>query len=177
MNESDCVINGDNLLVEIFEQSGARERVLTKAAIAYMEDEFHKLEISPKWTTIQNSIANIQSPPAKPTIKLWNSFQPGIYESEIWANPKEPGMIYLKAYEVTHNTLLSDERLREYSNEWIGWSDNPKQLFLSNTNFTIYEGDWGKPYAARFEVRFVPDSGQPERKLMQRVFKIEGWQR
>jgi hypothetical protein len=72
---------------------------------------------------------------------------------------------------------LSDASLRQYSNEWIGWSDNPKQLFLSNTTFTIYEGDWGKPYAARFEVWFVPDSGKPERKLMQQVFRIEGWQR
>lgn len=43
--------------------------------------------------------------------------------------------------------------------------------------FTIYEGDWGKPYAARIEVWFRPDSGKPERKLMERVCKIKGWQR
>jgi hypothetical protein len=41
----------------------------------------------------------------------------------------------------------------------------------------IYEGDWGKPYAARFEVWFTPDAGGPERKLAERIFKIEGWQR
>jgi hypothetical protein len=51
------------------------------------------------------------------------------------------------------------------------------ELFFSNAFFTIYEGDWGKPYAARFEVWFIPDSGAPEWKLLERVFKIEGWQR
>ena len=41
----------------------------------------------------------------------------------------------------------------------------------------ISEGDWDKPYAARFEVWFKPDSDETERKLAERVFKIEGWQR
>jgi hypothetical protein len=86
-------------------------------------------------------------------------------------------MLYLKAFEVTKGTALSGDRLKERSNEWIGWSENPKELFLSNTEFTIYEGDYGKPYAARFEVWFAPDSGAPERKLTEKVFKIEGWQR
>jgi hypothetical protein len=86
-------------------------------------------------------------------------------------------MIYLKAFEVTKGTALSAGRLRQYSNEWIGWSDDPDELFFSNTHVTIYEGDWGKPYAARFEIWFVPDSGGPDRKLLERVFRIEGWQR
>jgi hypothetical protein len=29
----------------------------------------------------------------------------------------------------------------------------------------------------RFEVWFKPDSTNPERKLAERIFKIEGWQR
>ena len=47
---------------------------------------------------------------------------------------------------------------------------------LSSKTFD-YEGDWGKPYAARLEVWFTPDSGGPDRKLMEKTFKIEGWQR
>jgi hypothetical protein len=86
-------------------------------------------------------------------------------------------MIHLKAFEVTRNQHLTTDQLEERSNEWIGWSDDPAQLFLSNTHFKIYEGDWGKPYAARFEVWFVPDSGDSERKLFEKIFKIEGWQR
>lgn len=119
----------------------------------------------------------MMSPPTHPTLRLWNSFQPGIYKSEIWANPGEKGMAYLRAYEVTHNTELSKDILRERSIRRIGWSSDPGKLFPSKAEFTIYEGDWGKPYAARFEVWFAPDSGRPKRKLLQRVFRIEGWQR
>jgi hypothetical protein len=43
--------------------------------------------------------------------------------------------------------------------------------------FTIYEGDWGKPYSARFEIWFIPDNGGKERKLVEKNYKVEGWQR
>jgi hypothetical protein len=112
-----------------------------------------------------------------PVLSLYKGMQPGIYETEVWINPGEPGTVYLEAFEVTHCTPLSVHDVRKYSNERVGWSDDPDELFYSNSNITIYEGDWGQPYAARFELWFVPDSGQPERKLLERVFKIEGWQR
>ena len=47
--------------------------------------------------------------------------------------------------------------------------------FSSATDFTIYEGDWGKPYAARFELWFKPVNGGHERKLIEKNYKIEGW--
>jgi len=72
---------------------------------------------------------------------------------------------------------LSEGRLYDRSNERIGWSQDPEEKFLYENEFTIYEGDWGKPYAARIEVWFRPDSGKPERKLTERICKIEGWQR
>jgi hypothetical protein len=31
--------------------------------------------------------------------------------------------------------------------------------------------------AKRFEIWFTPNAGGPDRKLMEKVFKIEGWQR
>jgi hypothetical protein len=49
--------------------------------------------------------------------------------------------------------------------------------FESPNYFTIYEGDWGKPYAARFEVWFEPTENGNERKLFEKNFIIEGWQR
>jgi hypothetical protein len=103
--------------------------------------------------------------------------QPGIYNLTLRINPGEPGLVYLKAFEATKGTRLSEGRLKGASNERIGWSNDPEEKFLYENEFTIYEGDWGKPYAARIEVWFCPDSGQPERKLMERVCKIEGWMR
>lgn len=177
MQESHCVIAADPLVVEVFEQSGAPERRLTTAALNCVNGELEPLASTPSWEMARTLLPANSIRVGEPSLILRNSFQPGLYDSIIWLNPGEPGMLYLKAFEVTKGTPLSANRLKEASNEWIGWSDDPEEKFFSNTHFTIYEGDWGKPYAARFEVWFVPDSGDPERKLMEKVFKIEGWQR
>lgn len=177
MQESWCLINADDIIVEIFEQSEAKERRLTKASQAYLEKEFAPLVASPTWETIRSVLPTKSIRHGQSSFNLRRSFQPGIYDSIIWINPGESGMIYLKAFEVTKGAPLSVRTLKEYSNEWIGWSNNPDELFFSNTHFTIYEGDWGKPYAARFEVWFTPDSGKADRKLLENVFKVEGWQR
>jgi len=181
MYESNSVISGDGICVELFDQSKAKERKLTKTALDYLEKELSPLANSPSWKTIQTILPSGSIRHGEPSFKLYNSSPDissrGIYDSEIWVNPHEPGRIYLKAYEVTQNHCLSVKELQQNSNEWIGWSDNPDELFFSNTIFFIDEGDWGEPYAARFEVWFVPDSLTPERKLMEKVFKIEGWQR
>ncbi|NCD23304.1 MAG: hypothetical protein EOL90_10250 [Spartobacteria bacterium] len=163
--------------MEIFEQSQAKERRLTKAALEQIEAELTPLAAQPTEKTLRACLPADSLRIGDPALELRNSFQPGLYDAYVWINPGEPGMVYLKAYEATQGTPLSANRLKESSNEWVGWSENPEELFLSNTHFSIYEGDWGKPYAARFEVWFVPDSGAPERKLLEKVFKIEGWQR
>ena len=108
---------------------------------------------------------------------LYNSFQPGLYQYSFWIKRIEKGTIYLKAFEITQNNPLSANRLPERSSLII---DNPTDSiikFSSSTDFTIYEGDWGKPYAARFEVWFKPDKGGRERKLIEKNYKIEGWMR
>lgn len=48
---------------------------------------------------------------------------------------------------------------------------------LFECEMTIYEGGWGIYYPARFELWFAPDSGKPERKLAERIFRVEGWER
>lgn len=177
MHESRCIVQEGDIVVEVFEQSSGRERRLTKAALAQVEQEMAPLAAQPTWEKIRETVPPGSIRQGKPSFDLRDAFQPGIYNSEIWINPGEPGMIYLKAFEVTQGTPLSVQRLKERSNEWVGWSENRSEQFFSNTHFSIYEGDWGKPYAARFEIWFVPDSGEPERKLMEKCFKIEGWQR
>lgn len=172
-----CMIALDGVTAQIMEQSDNPERRLTKAALQQIEEELCPLVGHPDEATLRRLLPPGSIQQGAPSLDMRNSIQPGIYESVLWVNPGEPGMIYLKAFEVTHETPLSVDRLKESSNEWVGWSENPNEQFFSNTNFTIYEGDWGKPYAARFEVWFVPDSGKPERKLLERKFKIEGWQR
>ena len=119
-----------------------------------------------------------------PNFELYNSFQPGLYSYSLWTKKIEKGYCYLKAFEVTQNDPLSVDRLKERSKiEVFNSSDTLKRFDMDNDNnnseriFTIYEGDWDKPYAARFEVWFVPANGGQEQKLVEKKFKIEGWMR
>lgn len=109
--------------------------------------------------------------------QLYNSFQPGLYEFDFWTGTIESGTIYLKAFEITQEYPLSADRLPESSEIKVYNPTDRVVKFSTTSHFTIYEGDWGKPYAARFEVWFKPENGEPERKLFMKNYKIEGWQR
>jgi len=109
--------------------------------------------------------------------QLYNSFQPGLFEYDLWIGQIESGTIYLKAFEITQEYALSTDRLPKRSSIRIYNPTDSIKKFGTTSHFTIYEGDWGKPYAARFEVWFKPDSGGEERKLLTKNYKIEGWMR
>ncbi len=174
---SHCVIESDFIAAEIFEERDGKERRLTKSSLAELEKELSPLAANPAWETARSLLPGGSITRGEPSLELRNGFQGGLYDVTIRANPGEPGRVYLKAFEVTQGTPLSASRLKKDSAEWIGWSENPDEQFLSNTHIMIGEGDWDKYYATRFEVWFAPDSGAPERKLLEKNFKIEGWQR
>ncbi len=175
--DSLCIVKSEGLTVEIFERTDVAERRLTRAALAQMEAEFSAVAENPAWETARAALPAESARKGGPFLSLRKSFQPGIYVSVLRVNPGEPGMVYLKAFEMTKGTPLSEKTLRGDTNEWVGWSDDPEETFLSTAQITISEGDWGRPYGARFEVWFVPDNGGPERKLLEKAYKIEGWQR
>ncbi len=182
LHESQVMIECGGVWVEIFEQSGKPERRVTKATVALLEQEFSEFLKNP-----EDAIAAAQAKARELAIRfagkndhsfrLVMGMQSGIYNILYSLNPGEPGSVYLKAFEVTKGTALSVARLKRKSETRMTWSTNPSERFAAKAGFTIYEGDWGKPYAARFEVWFTPDSGKPDHKLAERVFKIEGWQR
>jgi len=106
---------------------------------------------------------------------LYNSDQPGMYKYDFWTDKIERGIIYLKAFEITQEVELSSDNVKQDSRISIDNSTDSFVRFSSTGNFKIYEGDFGKFYAARFEVWFKPNSGGQERKIFQKNFKIEGW--
>jgi hypothetical protein len=108
---------------------------------------------------------------------LYNSFQPGLYQYAFWTRRIEKGTIYLKAFEITQNDALSTNRLPARSSLIIYNPTDNIIKFSSSTDVTIYEGDWGKTYAARFELWFKPANGGQERKQIEKNYKIEGWMR
>ena len=182
LHESRIMIVCGGVWVEIFEQSDNPERRVTKATVANLENEFLEFLSNPEASvrearTKSRELASRLAGDDTHTFRLLTGMQPGIYGVVYSLNPGEPGTVYLKAFEVTKGIPLSVERLEAKSKTRMTWSTDSSELFGAKAGFTIYEGDWGKPYAARFEVWFAPDSGKPERKLAERIFKIEGWQR
>ena len=103
---------------------------------------------------------------------LTNGGQPGIYKYYTDYKTKETGYFYIKAFEITSNYRLSDERMKEMSKIRI---DNLKSQQVDG-EFIIYEGDWGDKYGSRIELWFQPSKGR-EFKVEERNYIIEGWQR
>lgn len=120
-----------------------------------------------------DSVRNIKK--NNPDLQIYNSTQKGIYQYDFWFGRIDRGTIYLKAFEVTHETALSKKTLKEKSEIAVFNPSDSIMKFGTTNDFTIYEGDWGKPYAARFEVWFKPETSGQERKIFQKNFKIEGW--
>jgi len=163
--------------VEIFEQSAAPERLLTKASLAFLENEMTALLARIQEWDLNALVPSGAITRGEPAIQLANSYQPVLYEVTFRVNPGEAGRVYLRAFEATAGVALTANRLKAASDECVGWSSDPTEQFLSNTPITIFEGEWGQPYGALFEVWKAPSSGGAERKLAERTFKIEGWQR
>lgn len=109
--------------------------------------------------------------------QLYNSFQPGLYEYDLWINSGQNGTVFLKAFEITQEIELSVPRLKERSSIRIYNTNDSIKKFSTVDNFTIYEGDWGKPYGARFEIWFKADNEEKEKKLFEKNYIIEGWMR
>ena len=162
-------------LVNILDQTQFEGRQMTAAALACAEKEFASLYADLKnW---RDKLPRDSVRIGKPELILRDGMQGGIYEAEIWCNPGEKGMVYLKAFEITQGTQLSAKRLKQCSNCMSGWSGKPDEMFASTMEITIYEGEWEQFYGARFEIWFKPDADKPERKLFEKNYKIQGWQR
>jgi len=182
MQESRLMIECGGVWVEIFEQSKAAERRVTQASMATLENEFSEFLKDPSSAVSEakqrsRELALRLAGTTGEPFRLLEGMQPGIYGVAYSLNPGEPGVVYLKAFEISKGTALSEDSLAGASETRMTWSADSSERFGAKSGFKIYEGDWGKPYAARFEVWFKPDSGGPERKLAERIFKIEGWQR
>lgn len=109
--------------------------------------------------------------------ELYASSQPGLYEYDFWVGKIDSGTIYLKAFEITQEYQLSNESLIEKSSILVYNPIDSIVQFGTKRDFTIYEGDWGKPYAARFELWYKSLNSDSEKKLFEKIYKIEGWQR
>jgi len=109
-------------------------------------------------------------------LSIWNGVQGGIYRYDFYYGPLPAGEIFLRCYEVTENIPLSKDRIEERSKVAIDSTTSFTKL-VDKQQFTVYEGDWDDYYAARIEVWFRNSSTKEEQKLMDKVYRVEGWMR
>ena len=110
------------------------------------------------------------------TLQIWNGIQGGIYKYDFYYGPLPAGEVYLRCYEVTENIRLSAKRIDESSRVTVDTTSSFSKI-VDRQEFTIYEGDWDDYYAARIEVWHKDAKTGRETKLMEKVYRVEGWMR
>ena len=109
-------------------------------------------------------------------LQMWNDFQGGMYIYDFYHPALEEGEIFLCCYEATENIPLSTERISAASRVTVPTTTSFSRV-VEKQHFMIYPGDWGDYYAARIKVWHKDAKTGEERKLMEKIYRVEGWQR
>lgn len=112
----------------------------------------------------------------QPDVLIYDYLQPGSYKYDVFLNKIEKGKVYLKVYDFNTNRILSEKQIKKQSMMPVfNPNDELKEFSGGNKDFQVKEGDWGDYYGSRIEVWFQPDdSSQPERKLIEKNYIIQG---
>lgn len=189
-NTALLITGGVGHTLEIFEQSQDDRRAFTTGALARIEAELAGVLEAADELRVSGLIDALV--PESSTerggadrLEIHNGMQPGIYLVEGWVNPAAAGIVQLRVFVEgpegqslplgvpQPGTELSAERLRPQSQRKIGYGPDPDVRFRYQSEIKIYEGDWGQPYRARFELWHL--NRGTERQLTQASRRIEGW--
>jgi len=97
------------------------------------------------------------------------------YDFYMWHKPTEKGELYIKAFELTQNVRLSERKLNNRIKNEITKLDDKYKLYTGNT--VIEEGTFSNFYPTRFELWFKSESSGIEKKLTEKNYVIDGWDR
>ncbi|MFD2543744.1 hypothetical protein ACFSSB_15565 [Lacinutrix gracilariae] len=97
------------------------------------------------------------------------------YDFYMWHKPTEKGEIYIKAFELTQNVQLSEWKLSNRTRNKITELNNEYKIYEGRT--VIDEGTFENFYPTRFELWFKSDSSGIEKKLTEKKYVIDGWDR
>lgn len=118
----------------------------------------------------------VDSTAQKTWLQIWNYIQGGTYVYDFHYPALEEGEIFLRCYEATGNIPLSSEPISLASRVSVPSTTSFSRV-VEKQGFIIYPGDWGDYYAARVEVWHRDAKTGNERKLLEKVYRVEGWQR
>ncbi len=99
-----------------------------------------------------------------------NCFSTPLIKCELFVNS------FSWCFEVTKNLPLSETRISKESRVEIKPTNSFSKV-VDQQRFFIYEGVWGDYYAARIEVWFKDAKTKEEKKLLEKVYRVEGWMR
>lgn len=102
----------------------------------------------------------------------------GAYDWDFYYPALPDGMLYLRLFEYTKNEPLSYEQIKRRTTTYVVDHTAFGHINHNQGNgFTIYEGDFECYYAARVEVWHRDTVTHQEQKLMEKVFRVDGWMR
>jgi hypothetical protein len=197
--QSHLVVDGaQGWTIEIFEQSRAARREFTPRALSEVLEELRSA-LGAREEIVANgfSAALLRDTPLRmgePILDVVQGMQPGIYRVTGWANPGEAGVALLRIVQLgpdskagpamlpaelrgKEGTFLSPEHVEARSRRWMGWSTKGEVLFPYQSEVAVYEGDWKHLQSVRFELWFRPANGGADRKLVESLATISGWER
>ncbi len=97
------------------------------------------------------------------------------YDFYLWHKPTEKGEIFIKAFELTQNVQLTEDKLTERTKNEITDLDDAYNLYKGSS--VIYEGTFSNFYPTRFELWFKSEDSGIEKKLTEKNYLIDGWDR
>jgi hypothetical protein len=156
-----------------------------RIALAPVPDDFGKKHIIPEgleYSIPSEEYIVVDTLDKNTYFQIWNAFQGGNYAYDFYYGPLPAGEVFLRCFEATKNIKLSaggfllKDRMYESSKVSIDSTSRFSKL-VDRQGFTIYEGDWGDYYAARIEVWHKDAQTGQETKLMEKVYRVEGWMR
>ena len=120
------------------------------------------------------SSADVDSLDTTSFLQVWGDM--GVYYYDFYYSSLPAGEVFLRCYEVTENYPLSKDRLPNETMVKIDMVSSFSKL-VEKKRFVISEGDWDDYYAARFEVWHRDVKTGEERKLLEKVYRVEGYMR
>jgi len=185
-NETDCevVCYGDSLSLNVVEWSSFPTCRVMQTAFDLTKLEFERLKCATNEVMMMALLPEGSMRRGPAAIELFEkrtSFDHKLmgHSYQAWVNPGEHGEAYLRAFEVSQGVELQAATDNAPSPmmcdtlEYAGWSEDPAEKFLVGSEIMLHDGLKGS-CVVRLEVWFRPANGGPERKLVERVFKIDG---
>ncbi|MFV8226902.1 hypothetical protein [Christiangramia aquimixticola] len=97
------------------------------------------------------------------------------YDFYMWHKPDDKGKLFIKAFELTQNIQLSEWKLSTRTENEITKLENNYKIYTGST--VIDEGTFENFYPVRFELWFKSNQSGKEKKMTEKNYVIDGWDR